>query len=45
MKDRWMASVKLCALLLCEGAPLKVMRDTAAWGTVETVFLSDLMLT
>lgn len=45
MKDELVASVKLCALLLCEGAPLKVMGDIRAWGAVETGFLSDLMLT
>lgn len=45
MKERLVASVKLCSLLPYEGAPLKVMGDTVAWGAVETVFLADLMLT
>lgn len=45
MKDELVASVKFCALLFCEGAPLKVMGDIRAWGAVETGFLSDLMLT
>lgn len=37
--------MRLCTLLFCEGAPLKVMGDTVAWDAVETVFLPDLMLT
>lgn len=40
-----MASVKFCALLLYKGAPLKVVGNTVVWGAVETVFLSDSMLT